>query len=114
MQAVANVILNRVDIAHQKGKYWWGNTILQVCQKPYQFSCWNRSDPNFQKLLEVDKKDLYFMTALRLSRRAVSQCLKDITGQATHYHAAGVSPYWARGEKPSAVIGNHIFFKLIS
>lgn len=113
MQAVANVILNRVMIAEEKGKYWWGNNIIQVCQKPYQFSCWNRSDPNFRKLQGVDESNLYFATALRLARRAVLGKLEDMTGGATHYHAAGIEPYWAKREKPVAVIGNHIFYYLV-
>lgn len=113
MQAVAGVILNRVRRAELRGGYWWGNNIIQVCQKPYQFSCWNRSDPNFKKLQAVDEKDLYFANAVRLARRAISGGLEELTGGATHYHAAGTSPYWAKGEKPSAVIGNHIFYRII-
>lgn len=113
MHAVANVIVNRVKVAEQEGGKWWGNNIIQVCQKPYQFSCWNRSDPNFRKLQAVDDKNLYFATALRISRRALAECLADITEGATHYHAAGIEPYWARREKPCAVIGNHIFYRIL-
>lgn len=113
MSAVANVVMNRVRLAQQKGGYWWGDTVVAVCQKPYQFSCWNRSDPNFKKLQAVDEGDLYFATALRLARRAVIGRLPDATEGATHYHAAGISPFWARGEKPCAVIGAHIFYKLM-
>ena len=113
MQGVANVILNRVEIAEVKGGFWWGNNIIQVCQKPYQFSCWNRSDPNFRKLQNVEEKDLYFATAQRLARRAMHECLGDITDGATHYHAAGVDPYWASREKPVAVLGRHIFYRIV-
>ncbi|MCB1721217.1 MAG: cell wall hydrolase [Rhodospirillales bacterium] len=114
MEAVASVVLNRVKVAQgHGGKYWWGSNIIQVCQKPYQFSCWNRSDPNFQKLQAVDNKNLYFATALRIARRAVIGALPDHTGGATHYHTDYASPYWARGQEPSAVIGRHIFYKLI-
>lgn len=113
MEAVACVILNRAKIAEEKGSYWWGNNIIQICQKPYQFSCWNRSDPNFKKLQAVDETNLYFATALRIARRAVAGKLKDPTYGATHYHAAGIEAYWARGEKPSAIIGNHIFYSII-
>lgn len=88
------------------------NDIIQVCQKPYQFSCWNRSDPNFMKLQEVDESNLYFATALRIARRAVIDQLEDITNKATHYHAVGIEPYWAKNQKPCAVIGNHIFYCL--
>jgi len=112
MQAVACVILNRVQIAKIKGRYWWGNTIVEVCQKPYQFSCWNKDDPNYRKLLSVDDKDLHFATALRVARRALYGVLDDPTGKATHYHAAGISPHWAQNEKPVAVIGKHIFYQL--
>ncbi|MCB1531722.1 MAG: cell wall hydrolase [Alphaproteobacteria bacterium] len=113
MEAVASVVLNRVRVAQNRGKFWWGNNIIQVCQKPYQFSCWNRSDPNFRKLQAVDEADLYFATALRIARRAVIGKLEDATGGATHYHASGVAPYWAKREKPTAVIGNHIFYYLV-
>ena len=114
MEAVANVILNRVKCADEKGgKFWWGGNIIQVCQKPYQFSCWNRSDPNFRKLQAVDEKDLYFATALRIARRAAAGTIEDSTNNATHYHARGIDPYWARGETPVAAIGNHIFYKLM-
>lgn len=113
MKAVASTILNRVKVAQEKGKYWWGNNIIQVCQKPYQFSCWNRSDPNFKKLLSIDEKDLYFATAMRIARRAVIGQLEDMTEGATHYHAAGIEPYWARNERPVTVLGNHIFYKLV-
>ncbi len=112
MKAVAAVILNRAEIARDKGRYWWGNNIIQICQKPYQFSCWNRSDPNFKKLLNVDTKDLYFATAQKISRRAVIGVLDDITKGATHYHAAGMTPFWVKGEKPCAVIGRHIFYRI--
>lgn len=113
MQAVANVVLNRVAYARERGRHWWGDTVITVCQKPYQFSCWNRADPNFRKLLEVDGRDLYFATALRIARRALCGALPDITDGATNYHAAGTSPYWTQGQKPVAVIGRHIFYRLV-
>lgn len=113
MQAVANVVLNRRDLAHSGEVTWWGRDIVQICQKPYQFSCWNRSDPNFKKLEQIDARDLYFATAIRIARRAVAGCLSDVTGGATHYHAAGISPYWARGQRPLKVIGDHIFYKAV-
>jgi spore germination cell wall hydrolase CwlJ-like protein len=112
MEAVACAVLNRVQVAREKTTFWWGNNIIQVCQKPYQFSCWNRSDPNFRTLQQVDEKDLYFATALRIARRAAAGTLKDSTNGATHYHAAGIEPYWARGEKPVAEIGRHVFYRL--
>lgn len=112
MQAVACVVLNRVAVAKEHGGYWWGDSIVQVCQKPYQFSCWNKDDANYRQLLAVEGTNLHFATAQRIARRAVYGILDDPTGGATHYHAAGVSPAWAKNEKPSAVIGRHIFYRL--
>lgn len=113
MQAVACVIMNRLAISIAKDGYWWGNNVIQICQKPYQFSCWNRSDPNYRKLINVDESDIHFASAVRVANRAIAGTLGDTTSGATHYHASGVSPYWAKGEKPLAVIGTHIFYRFI-
>ncbi len=113
MHAVANVVMNRVTHAQKKGKFWWGNNVIQVCQKPYQFSCWNRDDPNFRKLQAVDESDLYFSSAVRIARRAVIGVLPDITNGATHYHTKVISPYWAKGKTPCADIGAHVFYRMI-
>lgn len=114
LQAVANVALNRVRLAQERGGMWWGNSIIQVCQKPYQFSCWNRTDPNFKRLLAVTSDNLYFASCLRIARRAVYASLEDITCGADHYHAVGIVPFWTKNQKPVAVIGDHIFYKLES
>ncbi len=115
MEAVASVILNRVRVAMDRGgTYWWGNNIISVCQKPYQFSCWNRSDPNYKRLQSVtEKTDLYYATAVRIARRAVAGTLPDSTGGATHYHADNITPEWSLGQSPTAKIGHHIFYRLI-
>lgn len=112
LQAVACVILNRVTTAQVKGGMWWGNNIIQVCHKPYQFSCWNKDDPNFRKLLAVGAENLHFAAALRIAQRAVHAPVDDITFGADHYHADYVKPYWARYETPVCVIGRHVFYKL--
>ncbi len=113
MQAVANVIKNRYKIAQEKGAFWWGNDLIQICQKPYQFSCWNRADANYKKLTEVDSTDFYFASALRLARRCVHNALDDLTNGATHYHAKSITPYWAKGKEPCAEIGAHLFYKMV-
>lgn len=113
MEAIASVVLNRVAVAQERGNYWWGGDIISVCQKPYQFSCWNRSDPNYKKLLAVTDKDIHFATSLRIARRAVAGTLADTAFGATHYHTKAVSPFWSKGVDPVAVIGSHIFYRLI-
>lgn len=113
MEAVASVILNRVEIAKRLDGYWWGSTIIQVCQKPYQFSCWNKGDPNFMKLMSVGEDDTRFKLALGVARRALLGFVQDRTNGATHYHAVEISPKWAAGETPTARINHHIFYRLI-
>lgn len=113
MHAVANVILNRVAVAQARGSFWWGGNVIEVCQKPFQFSCWNRDDPNLPKVKNVDENDIHFTTALRLSRRALIGVLPDLTNGATHYHERSINPYWARGRTPCAVIGRHVFYRIL-
>ncbi len=113
MTAVACVILNRLARAQaqKSGTYWWGSSIVQICRKPWQFSCWNSDDPNAEKMASVGRDDLYFATALRIARRALAGRLTDVTCGATHYHAAYVSPSWAKGLAPCARIGAHVFYR---
>lgn len=110
MQAVAAVVYNRLAVSKQKGKFWWGNSIIEICQKPYQFSCWNRDDPNYRKVLNVDARDRIFAKALDIARRH----LHDPTNGATHYHATGIYPFWARNHQPTAAIGRHIFYRILT
>ncbi|HEY0901612.1 MAG TPA: cell wall hydrolase [Micavibrio sp.] len=110
MQAVAAVIHNRLEVAKAKGKFWWGNSVIEICQKPYQFSCWNRDDPNYRKILNVDQRDPVFVKALNIARI----CLDDPTHGATHYHAAGIYPFWARNQQPTATLGRHIFYRILT
>lgn len=110
MEAVAAVVMNRVRRSQRRGWYWWGNTVEEVCLQPSQFSCWNANDPNRVAILSVDPQDPLFRVCVRIARRAVAGVLKDPTGGATHYHAAGLEPVWAVGREPSAIIGHHQFY----
>lgn len=105
MQAVANVIMNRV----KKGG-WWGATIQDVVLKKWQFSTWNENDPNREKALAVTTNDAKFWTAKKIASLAYNGQLDDITGGATNYHAKSVSPSWAESMTKTATIGNHIFY----
>ena len=110
IEAVAAVIINRVRAAERRGGFWWGDSVVAVCRKPFQFSCWNTNDPNRAKLLAVTAADPVFATCLRVARRAVAGLLDDPTVGATHYHATGLHPDWAAGHGPSAEIGRHVFY----
>ena len=109
-EAVAAVVVNRVRRARLRNGYWWGHDIKSVCQKPWQFSCWNEDDLNLEKITTVTAANSVFKTCLRVARRALAGTLKDPTGGATHYHALGIEPPWARSQEPSATIGRHKFY----
>ena len=109
-EAVANVILNRVKM-NLIQPMWWGKTIQEVCLKPYQFSCWNKNDPNF-KILQGDlSQNPVYQICERIAKRALAGCLKDNTNGATHYHSFACHPLWARHLVPCAQIGHHLFYK---
>lgn len=107
MQAVANVIMNRV-----KAATWYGAGVKDVVLKKSQFSCWNDGDPNKAKMLAVTDSDISFRNAKYLAEQAVNGVLPDITGGANHYHASNIRPYWADTDKMTVIIGNHVFYKL--
>ena len=114
MQAVANVIMNRYELAKSNPAYarQFGRTPGDICKKPWQFSVWNSGDPNLPKILNVTTADSRFRTALEIAERALNGTLPDITGGADHYHATYVSPSWASAGVKTTQIKTHIFFKL--
>lgn len=109
-EAVAAVVMNRVGRAMERGGWWWGSSVVEVCRRPFQFSCWNANDPNRARIERADANDREFAICIRIARRAVSGALADPTGGATHYHAANAHPPWAKAREPSAVIGRHKFY----
>ena len=109
MQAVANVIMNRVD----RGG-WYGASIKDVVLKPYQFSCWNATDPNRAKLDKLTVADLQSSGALQIAQQVINGQLPDITGGATEYHNKNILPDWDYSKlKQTVQIGNHIFYRSI-
>lgn len=85
-----------------------GITPEAVCLQRKQFSCWNgKNYDDLKHLLECPQAKW----ALWLERNLKNLNLAKI-GNANHYHADYVSPYWARGKTPVASIGRHRFYKL--
>lgn len=101
--AVACVIFNRF-----KSKKWFSaKTIAGVCQKPWQFSCWNSNDPNAQKIANLSYAQyMPFFDIIKCAEQG------DITNGATHYCTKQVvkNTKWAEGKTPCLEIGNHLFF----
>jgi len=105
VEAVAAVIMNRLAAGR------WGATVDAVCRAPKQFSCWNPGDPNRPKLEAVDARNPAFALCRGVAEAALAGRLADPTGGATHYHARGLVPWWARGRAPCAAIGRHLFYR---
>jgi hypothetical protein len=120
MQAVANVVMNRLSVANAYADgYWWGNSVQQICTmrsgNTYQFDVWNPSDPNYSQIIAVTPADPDFANALQIATMALAGTLGDITNGATNYYApAGVlaAPYWTAGLQPVATIGGQLFYQV--
>ena len=104
--AVAYVVLNRARCGG-----WWGEAVTDVCLKPWQFSCWNQGDPNHSRVASVDMESSAFVECLAAAGAALSGLATDPTRGATHYHADGILPSWARGRRAIATIGRHRFYR---
>jgi len=110
--AVAWTIRNRVNDGNDKS--WWGEGYTGVCQKPYQFSCWNKTDPNYQFLIGVKVISFRELAQARIAaEQVIDGKVPDPTGGATHYYATTMpkAPDWAAKAKQTLKLGHHVFFK---
>ena len=106
--AVANVVMNRLN-----QRTWFGDSITGVCLKPWQFSCWNKNDPNYSLLREPFISDNVFAHCMKVADQVVFDEWPDLTGGANHYHTVGLSPKWSDGQKPCFKLGRHIFYNIV-
>lgn len=109
MVAVGWTIRNR---AAKPG--WWGRDIVSVCQAPWQFSCWNKNDPNYPFLSGAKQiPSGEYLRAREAALAVISGSQPDPTGGATHYYATTMAkpPAWAAKAKRTATIGHHVFFR---
>lgn len=106
--AIGNVVMNRV---HQKK--WYGKTVTEVCLKPWQFSCWNSNDPNYEVLMGPLSGKL-IDTCQYIAERLINEQWPDLTGGCDHYHATTLRnfPSWTLKTKAKCRIGQHIFYDL--
>jgi N-acetylmuramoyl-L-alanine amidase len=110
--AVAWVIRNRVHDA--RARSWWGEGYIAVCRQPWQFSCWNRNDPNYpfvSGIRPIPEEQL--AQALSVADLVIEGRTADPTHGATHYHALRMAqpPAWAARATRTLVRGGHAFFR---
>lgn len=124
-RAVACVIINR----WKSGKWFDGTdankdgyeSITEVCQQPWQFSSWNKNDPNLAKMLGLKLGDPVFGQCINIALKAIEDSFdtryagRDPSRAATHYYVHdSPRPKWHVDQKPCAIIGKHFFFTGIS
>ena len=120
--AVAWTILHRAA-----NPRWWGRDPAGCCLAPWQYSCWNKEDPNRARLLsflqggdtgaaaltEGAEADAALRECLEIVERVCAGDIPDPTRGATHYFnpkAVASPPRWSAGRRPAATIGAHLFY----
>ena len=104
-QAVAQVVLNRVRHpafpASVCGVVFQGSTRTTGCQ--FTFTC----DGSLARAPEPSS----WNRAREVARAALAGHVQPSVGNATHYHANYVAPYWAPTLAKTAAIGAHLFYR---
>lgn len=109
MRAVAHVIWNRVGAR-------FGQTLREVIMAPFQFSAWNRNDPNRriaenpEAYLNCDADRVAWESAQEIARELVEGRSVDPTGGARFYHTRAIRPTWAAYGVGRQRIGQHVFY----
>jgi N-acetylmuramoyl-L-alanine amidase len=99
-RAVAHVILNRVKSPG------WPDRVSEVILQPWQFSAFNRADPNSTKWPNATDPAWLECCAV------VDDPGTDPTGGAVLYHSRIINmPKWAVPEKRTAQIGAFTFYR---
>ena len=106
--AVGRTVVNR----WKSGKWFSAKYIAEVCQMPWQYSCWNRGDPNREKLLNATYDDRLLAECMEAAAKAINGAPHLwLTDDVCHYHADHIrTPNWAEGKTPAGRLGNHLFF----
>ncbi|MDR2794797.1 MAG: cell wall hydrolase [Holosporaceae bacterium] len=104
LMAIANVVVNR------KNKNF-APTICDVCLAPYQFSCWNKNDPNYKIITEISS-DAIFKKCQETAENVLAEKWPDLTDGCDHYHQKCIKPHWAAHLQPRRIFGSHYFYEL--
>lgn len=118
--AVGFVIAHRAAIAaayraaHGKSHPLFGDGSLgSACKAPWQFSCWNKSDPTRARMIGVTLDDAAYQRAFYVALAIVCGEVSDALPKSTHYYnpaAVRGIPAWTKDATFLATIGAHMFF----
>ena len=105
--AVAEVILNRVDSPRYPnsvcGVVNQGTGRLHACQ--FSYTC--------DGIPETIGERPAWARAGKIARALMDGAARDLTAEATHYHANYVRPFWATVYPKVAQVGTHLFYRQI-
>lgn len=106
MAAVYEVIHARASVR--------GTTCLKEVLRPKQFSCLNNTTPA-RLVARMQKHTEYRWVHDQLLKWVpiTSHTGTNPFNRCRHYHATSVLPYWARGEKPFATFGGHVWYNTV-
>jgi len=101
--AVAQVVHNRT--ATRSKSYcdvvFEGSQRRNACQ--FSFACDGKSDQAMEELA--------WRQAVTIANLVKTGNVRDLSGEATHYHANYVTPSWSKKLAQTKTIGNHIFYR---
>lgn len=118
--AVMWVLVNRTDHARaymvrtrSKAHALFGNgTLTSAAKAPWQFSIFNKGDPNRHKLKSAHKTPEW-KDCLAAVHAVLDGLEPSPVGSSTHYCHTKSRPAWAKGQTPVTVIGGHRFYDLL-
>jgi len=104
--AVAEVVFHRLRHGH------YGHSICGVVYEGAETSSCQFSFACHGAMAERKSPVAWHNTEILAARILAGQvALRDVTGDATHFHAVSVAPDWADNMERTVQIGNHIFYK---
>ena len=97
-----------------------GTTCIEEVLRRKQFSCLNNTTPTELWYGKGDDEGMKDHAHYRMVHDSILKWVptSSHTGtnpynRATHYHAAKIAPYWAKGHRPCATLGGHKFYRNI-
>lgn len=104
--AVADVILTRAADPR------WPDSVAGVITQRYQFSAFNRTDPNVTKFPDPGGDPLEWAAFVECASVAATALANGPSGSADHYHATSMErePEWSFKMRRVGEIGGHVFY----
>ena len=106
---MAHTAVNRAN----DGKRWNGETLRDSILKKWQYSCFNKGDPNRAKLMDPEKYNgAAWSDCLRVADEVLRGEHEDLDLGQTHYHTRSINPSWASKIRKIGRVKNskHIFY----